>query len=330
MRLNASEHLFQLVVDASGRLLGTVTDGDVRRALLSGVGLEDPVRDCMHTTYVAGRKGEDIRNLERANGTKFLPILDADGRVCEALVPDSGLGGIETAIIMAGGFGRRLGERTASTPKPLLPVAGKPMLEHVIAGLEAAGVTTAYLTLHYLADQIRAFGEAREGTMRLKYLVEEEPLGTAGALTLIPEIASSPVLVINGDVITNADFAALYDFHARQQHDATIGVSRYEQQLPFGVVRRDAAGLFEGIEEKPTISEFVSAGVYYLEPAVLALIPRGRAVDMPEVLNAARQVGMKIGLFPIHEYWTDLGRPHDLAAAESDLAGRQSKAMPNG
>ncbi|MEZ5670400.1 MAG: sugar phosphate nucleotidyltransferase [Alphaproteobacteria bacterium] len=329
-RLNASDHLFQLVVDSNRRLLGTVTDGDVRRALLRGVSLDDPVRDCMHTAYVAGRSGDDSRNRELAGGMKFLPILDDGGRVCEVLAPGSRLGGIGTAVVMAGGFGTRLGERTRNTPKPLLPVAGKPILEHVIASLEAAAVPRAYLTLHYLADQVRAFGEARRGSIALHYVIEDQPLGTAGALTLIPDLGAGPVLVVNGDVITDADFAALHDFHVRHQHDATIGVSRYEHRLPFGVVRHDEHGLFRRIDEKPLISEYISAGLYYLEPAVLALIPRGRPVDMPEVLNAAQEVGLRIGLFPIHEYWTDVGRPHDLAAADSSLAGPRNAGAADG
>ena len=321
-RLNDSAHLFQLVVDTERRLLGTLTDGDIRRGLLRGLPLEAPVEECMHTNFVAGRVGCDAENLALLsnNGRQvgFLPVLDSSGRVVEVLVPDVGEGGIDWALVMAGGFGRRLGERTSQTPKPLLPVGGRPILDHVLANLESSGVRAAYVAVHYLADQIKQFLERRSNRLKISLIEENKPLGTAGALGKVANLGRSPILVVNGDVITNVDLGALHTFHVRHGFDATVCVSRYEVEVPFGVIRRGDDGLFAGLDEKPRISNFVAAGLYYLSPEFVALVPDNRPVDMPELLNLGREVGLRIGLFPIHEFWTDVGRPSDLDAADAN------------
>lgn len=320
IRLNATEHLFQLVIDGEGRLIGTVTDGDVRRALLRGATMDDPIKDCMHRDFLAKRAGarDEAANASPASGrtVPFVPLLDTGGRVLRVIIPSAEPAERVRALIMAGGFGRRLGERTRETPKPLLPVGGRPILDHVIEGLEADGVDTVFVAVHYRADQIRAFLAGRPSKARIQVLEETEPLGTAGALGLLPDSGAGPVLVVNGDVITRASFSALRDFHARHGLDATVGVTRYDIDVPFGVIRFGEDGLFAGIDEKPRVSNFVAAGVYYLTPEFTALVPGRGAIDMPELLNLGRTLGLRIGLFPIHEYWTDVGRPADLDAAD--------------
>ncbi len=319
-RLNGSAHLFQLIADADGWLLGTLTDGDVRRAILSGVSLDAKVAECMNARFVAGRRGAERDNLAVLNATPrrvdFLPVLDEAGRLFEVLVRDDTGGGVSRALIMAGGFGRRLGSRTLTMPKPLLPVGGRPILDHILTRLEDAGVATIEIAVHYLADQIKEFMLRRDNIADVRLLEEEAPLGTAGALGLLHEPQQEPLLVINGDVITSLNVAALHSFHAMHGFDGTIGVARHEIDVPFGVVRHGDDGLFAGIDEKPRISHFVAAGVYYLSPQFSGLVPRGRAMDMPELLNLGREIGLRTGLFPIHEYWADLGRPDDLERAE--------------
>lgn len=321
-RLNATEHLFQLVVDPERRLLGTLTDGDVRRALLRGVSLDAPVEESIHRDMLVGRAGDDEQNqthLETDDRlVTFLPVLDVDGVVVEVLLRGTQSAGIERALIMAGGFGKRLGERTRETPKPLLPVGGRPILDHVLTNLEDSGVRVSHVSVHYHGDQIRDYVAQRENRMIVEIVEEDEPLGTAGALGQISDHDRSPILVINGDVITSVDFAALHEFHVRHSLDATVGVARYDIDVPFGVVRYGPDGLLAGIDEKPRISNFIAAGVYYLSPEFAALVPEGRSMDMPELLNQGREIGLRTGLFPIHEYWTDVGRPDDLAAAEDD------------
>ncbi|MEK9725133.1 MAG: sugar phosphate nucleotidyltransferase [Rhodospirillaceae bacterium] len=294
-RLNATEHLFQLVVDPERRLLGTLTDGDVRRALLRGVSLDAPVKESIHRDMLVGRAGV----------------------VVEVLLRGAQSPGIDRALVMAGGFGKRLGERTRKTPKPLLPVGGRPILDHVLTNLEDCGVRVSHVSVHYHGDQIRDYIAQRRNRMIVDIVEEDRPLGTAGALGQIADTGRSPILVINGDVITNVDFAALHEFHVRHALDATVGVARYDIDVPFGVVRYGPDGLLAGIDEKPRISNFIAAGVYYLSPEFAALVPGDRAMDMPELLNQGREIGLRIGLFPIHEYWTDVGRPADLEAAEA-------------
>ncbi len=327
-RIDKSQYLFQVVVDQNGRLLGTITDGDVRRAMLRGSRVEDFAHNCMHATPSVGRAGDTEHNLatlQRLGSSRsFLPIVDASGVLKEihVLLKDSGLG-IVRAIIMAGGQGRRLGERTRTVPKPLVAVAGRPILEHVLARLEEAQVGDVHISVHHMADQIKAFVAARANRARVHFIEEATPLGTAGCIGLLEAAPSSPVLVVNGDVITSVEFAKVHDFHNRHGHDATICVARHEVDVPFGVVRYGDDGLFEGIDEKPRISNFIAAGVYYLSPEFTALVPRGRPMDMPELLGIGRKIGLRIGIFPIHEYWRDLGRPDDLDAAENEKSQYQ-------
>lgn len=322
-QLDQSPYLFQIIVDPDRRLIGTLTDGDVRRAMLRGVDLDAPVRAAMNTAPVSGRAGEDDANLEKLGGLglaePFLPILDQDGAVCEILIaaaaPEIGM----HALVMAGGPGRRLGERTRTVPKPLLPVGGKPILEHVLTRLENAGIADITISVHYLAEQIEDFLARREGSARVIALREDRPLGTAGALGQIPDLPSNTnVLVVNGDIVTQVDFAAMRDFHDRHGYDGTIAVIRHDTNIQFGVVRHGDDGVFERIDEKPVLSHFVAAGVYLLSPAFSGLIAQDRAMDMNELLNLGREVGLRIGLFPIHEYWIDVGRPDDLDRAVQD------------
>lgn len=323
-RLDAVSGTFQLVVNESGQLQGTLTDGDVRRALLHGTTLDDPVTGCMRRDFVSGTVDQGQGNRRRLAGgerqVNFLPILDVDGVVREVLVRNGAAAPIQCALVMAGGFGRRLGERTRQTPKPLLPVGGRPMLDRVLSALEDAGVPRVVLAVHYLSEQIERFVGDRDNRARVEFVHEEQPLGTAGALGLVRDRPSGPLLVVNGDVLTDIDFAALDEFHQRHGHDATLAVTRHVTEIPFGVVRYGEDGLFQGLEEKPRLSNFVAAGVYYLAPEFLALVRPGRRLDMPDLLNMGKEIGLKIGLFPIHEYWTDVGRPEDLADADATHA----------
>lgn len=322
-RINSSPYLFQMVLDDAGRLVGTITDGDIRRAMLHGVTLDDPSEACMQanpkTGLVNDPRGNQAKLLSVGSSRAFLPILDESGIVVEVLLRANKGAGIAQALVMAGGYGKRLGERTRETPKPLLNVGNKPILEHIITSLENAGVRKIYISVHYLSDKIRQYVYDRNNLGTIVLVEESEPLGTAGALGLLEGLEQSPLLVINGDVISDIDLTALVDFQLRHALDATICVSRYDIDVPFGVVRYDKDGKFSGIEEKPRISNYIAAGVYYLSPHIVHLVKPNQRIDMPDLLNLGKEIGQTIGLFPIHEYWADVGKPSDLESANKRL-----------
>ncbi|MBJ26633.1 MAG: alcohol dehydrogenase [Alphaproteobacteria bacterium] len=321
-RLNSTEYVFQLVVDSEGRLLGTLTDGDIRRALLSGLSLDNKVELSMHKNFLSGNEGDHEKNRHCLVDDKrlrtFLPILDDYGVVVEVLVrgPDTG---ISHALIMAGGFGKRLGEKTKNLPKPLLNVGGQPILEHVLKSLEAASVKNIFISVHYHGAKIKDFINDRNWKSKITIIEENTPLDTAGAIGNLPNLGGAPVLVVNGDVISNVDLTALHDFHLRNELMATVAVAHHEVKIPFGVIRYGSDGIFSGIEEKPTVRNFVAAGIYYISSEIQSLVSREKSLDMPSLLNQSRELGMKIGIFPIHEYWTDVGHPRDLEEANDKL-----------
>lgn len=323
-RLNAVQGLAQIVVDDNGILLGVVTDGDVRRGFLDGHDLTSPVAAVMNPKPIVGLIGDHAANrlLLRQTPSRrpFLPIVDKVGAFAGVII-GNGIerAGTTVALVMAGGFGSRLGERTRETPKPLLHVAGRPILDHVLSRLEEGGIRRIFISAHYLAEQIVAFAKDRCSSSSLNVLNEREKLGTAGAIGLLPPDISGFVIVMNGDVVSGVDVGAINEFVERHALDGAIAVARHEVAIPFGVIRHDADGHFVGIDEKPTLSHFVAAGIYVLGPEVRALVVKGEALDMPELLNLAKQAGLRIGLFPIHEYWRDVGHPGDLEAADRDI-----------
>ena len=314
---NEHSHVFQIVIDSDRRVIGTVTDGDVRRAMLKEITLEDSVDKCMNETPIVGRPDEISANRDKLRAAGFLPIVDTDGRIQQLLI-QARARLVSRALVMAGGFGKRLGAQTRDIPKPLLPVGERPILDRLLAQLEDCGVEAITLAVHYRAEQIEAFVAARRNRAEITFIREREPLGTAGALTLMPDAEDETTIVVNGDVVSQVDFAHLRSFHAEHDHDGTVAISRYDVQIPFGVLQLGEDGLFSGIDEKPTRSYFIAAGIYMLSPEFVALTPHGRAVDMPELLEIGRRESLRVGLFPLHEYWRDVGQPDDLAMANAE------------
>lgn len=321
-----------LVVNEDRRLLATITDGDIRRGLLAGVGLDAPVRALIErkagtryatpVTAPAGIPRPALINLMRETGVRHVPLVDRDGRVVQLaglddLLPDEHLP--MQAVIMAGGFGTRLRPLTDHVPKPMLPVGGKPLLEWILRSLRGAGIRHVSITTHYKADQITGyFGDGTALGVELDYVVEEHPLGTAGALRLLDR-PCEPVLVINGDILTRVDVRAMLAFHREHHADLTVAVRPYEQQVPFGVVECDGPRV-RSLTEKPVQTYLVSAGIYLLDPSVWDLIPAGRRFDMPDLIQAALAAGRVVASFPVVEYWRDIGQPADYAAAQEDVA----------
>ena len=313
-----------LVVDAEGRLLGTATDGDVRRGLLRGEGLDAPVGRimCLNFRYLPSTAVESEALALMRNETIFqVPVLDENRRavglyVLEDLIRHKVLG--NPVMVMAGGEGRRLRPLTADCPKPMLHVGGKPILERVLDQCISAGLRDFYFAVNYLKDQIKSyFADGSAWGVRITYIEEGEPLGTAGALGLLPSAPQVPMLVMNGDVLTRVDFASLLRFHAEHDAVATICVREHTTQIPYGVVRVRAGGV-EALEEKPVLSHYVNAGIYVLDPSLIADLPKGAAVDMPDILARAISLRQGVSAFPIHEYWLDVGLPETLEQAHEE------------
>jgi len=310
-----------LVVNTAGVLVATATDGDVRRGLLAGHNLEDRLSEIARREFISA--GQDAPASERdaklvTHGIAYLPVLDAEGRVVglySSLKATTHKALPNTVVIMAGGLGMRLRPMTETTPKPMLPVAGKPMLQHIIEGLRNEGFIDIVVSINYLGHQIQEyFGDGATFGVNISYVSEEKPLGTGGALSLLDRDFSGPLVVMNGDVLMAAKVSDLLSYHSENGAEVTVGVKILETQIPFGVMTLDGARIM-GVEEKPTYRDYVNAGVYVVNPSVLQEIPKGERFDMPSVL--APRVGTSKALaFPLHESWIDLGRPADLNRAE--------------
>ncbi len=322
--IDAGEIQAGIVVDSDGRLLGIVTDGDIRRAIVAGVTMDAPVGAVMTAspiTAAAGTERQRMFDVLRATRRKHLPVVDDAGRVVD-LVMFGDM--VEQAarenwvVLMAGGLGARLQPLTRDTPKPLLPVGRKPLLETIVENFVAQGFRRIYLSVNYKADMIiDHFGDGRKWGIDIRYLRESEPLGTAGPLGILEETPTAPLIVMNGDLLTKLDFATLLDFHREHGAAATMCVREYDFQVPYGVVETDGAEI-RSITEKPVHRFFINAGIYVLDPAMVAKVERGRRIDMTELFDRAMADGGKANVFPIREYWLDIGHEHDFRRANAE------------
>jgi dTDP-glucose pyrophosphorylase len=310
-----------LVVDDQQRLLGTLTDGDIRRGLLKGASLEAPVEQLMNRRFRFVRSSDDqaaVLEMMRREMLRQIPVLDEEGRAVELLLLQELLSPPQVSnavVIMAGGKGTRLRPHTEHCPKPMLPVGDQPMLEILLEQCIASGFSRFYLSVNYLKEQIiDHFADGSRWGVSIDYLVEHEPLGTAGSLQLLHNALTEPFLVLNGDVLTRLNPSKLLHFHSEHQAQATLCVREHELTVPFGVVQANGVEL-GGFEEKPTYRYLVNAGVYVIDPQLLPLLPPHQATDMPSLLKAAQQAGHRVAVYPIHEYWIDIGRPETLEEA---------------
>jgi len=313
-----------MVVNDLGELEGTISDGDIRRGLLKGLDLSSPIASVIHrnalvVTPEMGR--EVVLQLMGANKIQQIPIVNDSRQVVGVHLWDE----ITTVparpnlmIIMAGGMGTRLRPFTETCPKPLLPIAGKPMLEHIIERAKLEGFSHFVLAVHYLGHMIKShFGDGEKLGVQIDYLNEKSPLGTAGALGLLSPRPTVPFVVTNGDVITDIRYAELLDFHVRHQSMATMAVRMHEWQHPFGVVQTRGIEII-GFEEKPVARSHINAGVYALEPEALNLLSEEVQCDMPTLFERLQANSMRTVAYPMHEPWLDVGRPDDLNRANNE------------
>jgi dTDP-glucose pyrophosphorylase len=315
--LNYSGLKIVLVEDDNGKFLGTISDGDIRRGLLNGLILESKVSTIINNQPLVASKKIDkayIVQLMKTNKVQQVPIIENEKLVGLYFWDDlNSPNSIQNlVVIMAGGMGTRLLPQTKECPKPLLPVAGKPILEHIIERAKAEGFFNFLIAIHHLGHLIEEyFGDGGRFGVSIEYLRENSPLGTAGALSLIDPFPNLPLVVTNGDLITDVHLAEILNFHEIQQASATMAIRTQEWQNPFGVVQTNGIEI-SGYEEKPITYSQVNAGVYVLNPSELSLLPKSQSCDMPELFLRIRESGKRLVAFPLHEQWIDIGRPRDL------------------
>ena len=321
-----------LVASPDRRLLGTISDGDIRRAILKGVNLDLAVQTLLDeraktATYAGpvttppGTSDADLLRLMNLHGIGQIPVVDSDGRIVDMTFMNTLVREYElplTAVVMAGGFGTRLRPLTDNTPKPMLRVGDRPILQRTIEQLKKTGIHRISLTTHYKPEAISDhFGNGEDFGVDINYVHENEPLGTAGALGLL-EDNGEPLLVINGDILTQVDFRAMLAHHREHRACLTVCVRQYEVQVPYGVMECTGAKVL-GVSEKPKVQFLVNAGIYLLEPAARKHIPVGKRFDMTDLIQCLIREKQTVISFPMVEYWLDIGQYPDFEKAQSDL-----------
>jgi dTDP-glucose pyrophosphorylase/CBS domain-containing protein len=329
-RIDRAASGIALVVDPGRRLLFTVTDGDLRRAMLHGLSLETTLADWAQrrveqgnrrpTTAMLGTSSEELLRLMDAEGVLHVPLLDPEGRVVSLarrtdFVPD--FTGV-AAFVMAGGEGQRLRPLTAATPKPMLKVGHRPLIEHTVEQLRDAGIAQVSIATHYKAEHIvEHFGDGARFGVKIDYVNEDKPLGTAGALTLA-EPWTSTLLVMNGDIHTRMNYRQMLAFHREAGALMTVAVRKYDFKVPYGVIETHGIEI-RALKEKPTLEFFVNAGIYLLEPGVREHLNGGERLDMTELIDRLLMAKRRVVSFPVSEYWIDIGQQDDYAQVQLDI-----------
>ena len=325
-RLDDASLRVVIIVDGNRKVVGTVTDGDVRRALIGQVSMDAQVIEIMNRSPVtvnAARSRSEILEIMRQKDILQVPITDVEGVIV----------GLQTlhdlslkrqlpnpVVVMAGGFGTRLQPLTNFIPKPMLKVGGKPILEIIVDQLAESGFQSIFLSVHFKADMIkRYFEDGQKWGLKIRYLEEKKPLGTAGALSLLPDdIGNAAVLVMNGDVVTKVDFEKFIKYHNEQDAGITVGIREYEFQIPYGVITLEKNRL-RTITEKPIHSSFVNAGIYAVNQVLIDRTKRAPRRDMTDLIESQLSANKEVGAFPIHEYWIDIGRIEEFERANSHV-----------
>lgn len=310
-----------LICNSDDSLIGTISDGDIRRGLLKGLVLSSSIESIVRYDPMVAPETllrEHVLQLMMANKVRQVPIVDTSNRVIGLHLLDQlseTINRPNIMVIMAGGKGTRLRPFTEDCPKPMLEIGGRPMLEHIIERAKAEGFERFILSIHYLGHMIEShFGNGDKFGVQIAYLRENSPLGTAGALSMLNEAPSIPFVVTNGDVMTDIRYGELLDFHGRHQAAATMAVRLHEWEHPFGVVQMNGLEII-GFEEKPITRSHVNAGVYVLSPEAIHYLKEGEPCDMPTLFQRLQALGQKTIAYPMHEPWLDVGRPEDLAKA---------------
>ncbi|QTA93607.1 nucleotidyltransferase family protein [Desulfonema magnum] len=315
-----------LVCDQHRRLLGVITDGDIRRSILRSIPFSDQCIDIANKDFTAAQESISPTDALRImdNSKKFyvnhLPLLDSRGRVVNLLLRRGLVGDVKLplqAFIMAGGLGKRLRPLTDDMPKPMLQVGKKPILEHIVDQIRNAGIENIRISTNYLRKKITGyFGNGEKFGVNIEYVNEDQPMGTAGSIGLV-DPPTDPLLVINGDILTGVNFRAMFDFHIEHKADMTVGIRKYEFQVPYGVIECNGHSIC-GLREKPQHQFFINAGIYLIQPSMYAHIPTDRHYDMTDLVRNLLGQGKTVISFPIIEYWVDIGMPEDFKKANNE------------
>lgn len=325
--INSEALRVAVVVDQKQKLLGMISDGDIRRGLLNDLTLSDSVVKVMNTSPITAKFGaskESLVELMEQKQILSVPLIDQGGRIVGLETLHSALSKDRyknPVFIMAGGFGTRLRPLTDNCPKPMLKVGDKPILETVIKSFIKAGFNNFYISTHYMPEQIHQhFGDGSDLGVSISYVHEDAPLGTGGALGLLPDSIPRdlPLIMINGDVLTKVDFQRLLNFHIENDADATMCVREYDYQIPYGVINGEGNQITSMVE-KPIQRFFVNAGIYVVSPRVIQSVEKNQKIDMPTLLEQHMEERQKVLMFPIHEYWLDIGRMDDFKRAQMDI-----------
>jgi dTDP-glucose pyrophosphorylase/CBS domain-containing protein len=321
-----------IVLDADNHLIATVTDGDIRRAILAGLDAELPVRELLNRrtnmspngpiTAPVGTPDTTLLHMMAETTVRHIPLVDEENRVVDVALLSELVREYELplrAVVMAGGFGTRLRPLTEDLPKPMLKLGSRPLLELIVEQLREAGIKRLNVATHYKSDVISEhFKDGQEFGVDIRYVKENQPLGTVGALSLLEE-SDEPLLVINGDILTRVDFRAMHNFHREHNADLTVAVRQYEMRVPYGVVDTDGVAV-RGISEKPLLKQFINAGIYLLSPTVKRMIPNGQPYDIPDLIQLLLREARTVVCFPIREYWLDIGEADQYDQAQADIA----------
>ena len=325
--INTEEFRVALVVNENNKLIGTITDGDIRRGLLSDLLLTDQVLKVMNDTPISALLNtpqDELQDIMRRNQIHSIPLLSNEGNVVglELYEKHKQNDIYENPVfIMAGGFGTRLLPLTDDCPKPMLSVGDKPMLETMILRFIKSGFRNFYISTHYMPEVIQKyFGDGSKLGVEITYIHEEQPLGTAGSLGLLPKNLPEdlPLIMINGDVLTKLNFMRMLDFHNDNNADATMCVREYDYQIPYGVININGNKIVD-IVEKPIQRFLVNAGIYILSKKVINKVKKDEILDMPTLLKREINESNKVVTFPLHEYWLDIGSIDDFNKAQLDI-----------
>lgn len=326
--IDTSSLQFAVVVDEYRHLLGTVTDGDIRRGILRGEGFDVPITAVMNKqpiTALNGQKSHKYRQLMYKNKMRQLPIVNEENKLVDIVFLDR-MQNIRTnkntVVLMLGGLGTRLRPLTNEVPKPMLKVGNKPIAEMIVDSFMQHGYTNFIFSVNYKKEIIQDYFQNGETFgINIEYIEEQKRMGTAGALSLLKERPTAPFFVMNGDLLTQINFDQLMQFHIEHDALATMCVREYEFQIPYGVIETDGVDLVQ-IKEKPVHRSFINAGIYVLSPKVLDYIPENEFYDMPTLFEQLIIAGKKTAAFPIHEYWLDIGQMDDFNRANDEFERR--------